>query len=482
MKKRRWLLPALLMTILVPVVSALIFSTRGLYAQRDAMVKMAQRYSQGLARSITREESGSPTETPLQRHRRMGLFLKMLTVGPPVPGWIAVVGPGGLKLQGSPGSRIVPEIAEKVNLALATGQMQTLTVQIDRHPPSAAAVCPYADGLRAIVVVISHYLVPGQMMRLTMFQPVAGIIASALALIGIFLLWRWCVLPLRSLASLVESLHWGRDVLKAPSPGPLPELREMRRALSELSRRAVDREELKRNYVGDIVRTQEEERSRLAREIHDSPLQTVSSLIQRVQLALRGLSKEQIDRERVSSHLSAAQEAAMNAVQEMRDVCDRLAPPWTSLGAARAFDEITRRLGRIHDIAVSVAVEGDDSFLTERDVLALSRIVQEAVANAARHGHARSAEVHLACSGGGATLTVVDDGSGIDREFDPEVLRVQGHRGIASMNERASLIGATFSIQPGPAGGTLITVTIPPDRPQPAGSLPAGADVAPRQE
>ena len=46
MKKRRWLLPALLMTILVPVVSALIFSTRGLYAQRDAMVKMAQRYSQ----------------------------------------------------------------------------------------------------------------------------------------------------------------------------------------------------------------------------------------------------------------------------------------------------------------------------------------------------------------------------------------------------------------------------------------------------
>ncbi|MBQ8091545.1 MAG: hypothetical protein IJ233_12460, partial [Pyramidobacter sp.] len=107
MKKRRWLLPALLMTILVPVVSALIFSTRGLYAQRDAMVKMAQRYSQGLARSITREESGSPTETPLQRHRRMGLFLKMLTVGPPVPGWIAGDGPGGIKLQGSPGSRIV---------------------------------------------------------------------------------------------------------------------------------------------------------------------------------------------------------------------------------------------------------------------------------------------------------------------------------------------------------------------------------------
>ena len=83
MKKRRWLLPVLLMIILVPVLSALIFSTRGLYAQRDAMVKMAERYSQTLARGIVRDESGSSTETPLQRHRRMGLFLKMLTVGPP---------------------------------------------------------------------------------------------------------------------------------------------------------------------------------------------------------------------------------------------------------------------------------------------------------------------------------------------------------------------------------------------------------------
>ena len=69
MKKRRWLLPVLLMIILVPVLSALIFSTRGLYAQRDAMVKMAERYSQTLARGIVRDESGSSTETPLQRHR-----------------------------------------------------------------------------------------------------------------------------------------------------------------------------------------------------------------------------------------------------------------------------------------------------------------------------------------------------------------------------------------------------------------------------
>jgi len=463
MKKRRWLLPCVLMMILVPILSALVFSGWGLYQQRQAMIVMAQRYAQGLARSIVREESGALGESPLMRHRRMGLFLKMLTMGPPVPGWIAIAGPGGIKLQGSPGSNITPQLALAVNKALATGAMQSATVISERHPPSAAAICPYPDGIRALVVVISHYLVPGTMMKIAMFQPVVSIIVSIAALIGIFLLWRWCVLPLRRLASTVETLHWGRDVLTAPSPGPLPELSEMQKALSELSVSAVDRETLKKNYVGDIVRTQEDERSRLAREIHDSPLQTVASLIQRIQMAQRGLDKPEVDREQIDRHLSVAKEAALNAVQDMRDVCDRLAPPWTSLGAVQAIDEICNRLSRTHGLNVDASVEGDDSSIDEKGVLTLCRIIQEAVANSARHGHAANVEVKLRCAGdGSAVLTVQDDGTGIDRELDPEVLRVGGHRGIAGMTERSSLIGASFSIVPGPRGGTLITVTIPP--------------------
>ncbi len=461
MKKRRWLLPAVLMAILVPVLSALVFSGWGLYQQRRAMVAMAQRYSQSLARGIVRDENDVTSESPLQRRRRMGLFLKMLAVGPPVPGWIAIVGPGGVRLQGSPGSRITPELAQKANEALATGEMQTATVYSDRRPPSAAAVCPYPDGARAVIVVISHYLVPGSMMKLLTFQPVVSIVVSAIALVGIFLLWRWCVLPLRALASRVEELNWGREVFDVPSPGPLPELLQMRGALSELSVGAVERETLKNNYVSDIVRTQEEERNRLAREIHDSPLQTVTSLIQRIQLAQRGLSKPEIDRERVLAHLSAASDAALNAVQEMRDVCDQLAPPWSSLGAVRALEEISNRLSRAYDVAVNCVVEGDDASLGEKVVLTLCRIIQEAVANSARHGHASTVDVKLVCGADGARLTVCDNGAGIDREFDPEVLRVQGHRGIAGMTERASLIGGTFSIEPLSGGGTRVTVAVP---------------------
>lgn len=463
MKKRRWLLPFVLMMILVPTLSALIFSWVGLYQQQHAMGEMAQRYAQSLARDIVREESGNTDETPLRRHRRMGLFLKMLTVGPPVPGWIATVGPGGIKMQGSPGSRITVDMVPAVNKALATGELQTMTLETnDKRPPAAVAVCPFPSRLRAIIVVISHYMVPGSMMRLITLQPVMSISVSFIALVGIFLLWRWCVIPLRRTAETVESVDWGHDQFNAGAPGPLPELREMHRALSDLSIRAIDRETLKKNYVGDIVRTQEEERTRLAREIHDSPLQTVASLIQRIQLALRGLAKTEIDKDRVRDHLTVANDAALTAVQEMRDVCDRLSPPWLTLGAARSLEEIANRLSRIHNVAVAASVAGNADDLAEKDVLALCRIIQEAVANSARHGHATSVDVKLDCTSEPRQLQILDNGCGIDRKFDPEVLRVQGHRGIASMSERAALMGGSFSITPGENGGTLITVSLPP--------------------
>jgi signal transduction histidine kinase len=461
MRKRRWLLPFILIIILVPVLSVLVFSGVGIYKQQHALVVMSQRYAEGLSRSIIQEEIGIPGESTLSRHRRLGLYLKMLTLGPPVPGWIAILGPNGVKLQGSPGSIITPAIAEKVNKALTTGEMQTMTVYSDRRPPSAAAIRPYPDGMRAVVVVISHYLVPGAMMRAIQFQPLMSIGVSFIALLGIFLLWRWCVMPLRRLASRVETMQWGKETLSERSSGPLPELRGMQQALTELSARAVDREKLKKNYVGDIVRTQEEERTRVAREIHDSPLQSVASLIQRIQLALRALGKSEPDVKRASGHLEAAQEAALSAVQDMRDVCDRLSPPWLALGAEKSVEEVCSRLSRIHNLSVSPTVTGHPEMLSEKDVLAVCRIIQEAAANAARHGHASEVKVSLDCTGDPYTLTITDNGTGIDRQFDPEVLRVQGHRGISSMTERASLIGGTFSIRRGDAGGTVITVTIP---------------------
>ncbi len=471
MKKRRWLLPFVLMMILVPTVSALVFSGFGLYHQQQAMETMAQQYSQNLAQSIVYGENGPSRERPLQRHRRMEMFLKMLTFGPPVPGWIATTGRGGMKLQGSPGSQITPPLQAAIRKALETGEMQSLTLKSDRHPPASATVCPYPDGVRTVVVVISHYLVPGPVMKAISFQPIVSIIVSVIALVGIFLLWRWCVMPLRNLAEKIESIEWGSETLDAGPSGPLPELREMKKALTELSASAVDRMIIKKNYVGDIVRTQEEERTRLAREIHDSPLQTVSSLIQRIQLALRGLSRDDVDRERIAAHLSAAQEAALAAVQDMRDVCDRLSPPWMSLGAERAVEEICNRLSRIHDVALTYAVTGNASSLDEKQLLALCRIIQEGVSNAVRHGHAHAVDVKLDCTAQPFRLTIRDDGEGIDSGIDPELLRVNGHRGIASMTERASLVGASFSISRGENGGTLITVTLPPisdEKPSPS--------------
>lgn len=455
-KTRRWLLPFILMMILLPTALALLFSGYGLYRQQRTIVAVAGRYARGLAKTIVHGQTARG-QSPLQRHQNMAYFLKLLTVGPPVPGWIATIGPGGIKLQGSPGSHITREISTVAREAISNREIRSFTLK-DGDQTAEVVICPYPDGLRALIVVISHYLVPGPMRQIATIQPVVSIIVSLIALCGIFLLWKWCVVPLRNLAGMIEHLHWGYDILPEKAHEPLPELREMHSALCELSVSAADREILKKNYVRDIVRTQEEERTRLAREIHDSSIQTVASLIQRIQLALRALSKDPLNRERVTKHLTVALDAAGMAVQEMRDVCNRLAPPWISLGASKAIEELSNRLRRLYNILIIENITGDDSSLSEKTVLSLARIIQEAVSNAVRHGKASEIKIDLTCHSNQFSLTVRDNGTGFHSLPDPELLRVRGHRGIAGMSERATLIGASFRIENLPEGGTLITV------------------------
>ena len=471
MARRRWLLPSLVAMIVVPLIAVLAFSGYGIYAQQRAMVKAAKDFAQTLAQNLAGEpvienmpihtrSSGQRVSVYLRRTRT----LKMLQSGPPVHGWVAMFDANGRLTQGSGGSREMPEITKAVKAALLTHTVQTSTVSIGRNPPSALAVAPCPDGRHAAVAVISHYLVPPNM-RFTInamsYHGYSTIAVLAIAVLGVFLLLRYCIWPLRSLAAQVGELKWGYDTLTVEKYEPLPELSQMQDALSDLSERAVDREQLKKNYVEDIVRTQEEERKRIARDIHDTALQTVSSTVQRIQLALRAMSKETPDLGRISSHLSLAQEAGKTAVQELRDACDKLAPPWLSLGAFRALEEFALRLSRTHGIDVSVTSAGDDKGLDEDRVQELCRIVQESAANAANHGHASKVDVSLDCEGDCYVLTVHDNGSGISGNLDPELLRVQGHRGLAGMKERAGYIGGSFSIGNAPEGGTLITVTIP---------------------
>lgn len=191
------------------------------------------------------------------------------------------------------------------------------------------------------------------------------------------------------------------------------------------------------------------ERARIARELHDGVAQEVLHLLaqaRRLNSAQPGPETEQL-----LTTAERALDASRAAISGLRAPLDEPLPA----ALERVGDELGRRLEldvRVHaeptvDVAPSV---GD----------ALVRIVGEALANAARHGHAHAAEVELTCgrAGGVVSLLVRDDGCG----FDPDPRRIpNGAFGIVSMRERAAAFGGRLTIRSQPGAGSELEVTLP---------------------
>jgi len=123
-------------------------------------------------------------------------------------------------------------------------------------------------------------------------------------------------------------------------------------------------------------------------------------------------------------------------------------------GALRSFCE---QFGSASAMAVTCKVEETARELSRGAALALFRITQEALGNAAKHASANHVSVRLERSNGTVTLTVSDDGVGFDRDR----LSASGGLGLVMMRERASQLNGTFEFESAPGRGTTIRVVIP---------------------
>jgi signal transduction histidine kinase len=197
-----------------------------------------------------------------------------------------------------------------------------------------------------------------------------------------------------------------------------------------------------------------QERSRLARELHDAVTQKLFSIRAHARAAAVLAAREPADPDRVRAEIDIVGELGAEAHAELRAVIDGLAPPDLRAGG---LTESLRRYavlaGRAHGIPVAVtAVELPA--LTGRQEAALDRVAQEALHNALRHAGAGAVRVRLARTARRVTLEVTDDGRG----FAPEA--PSGGMGLASMRERAAYAGGTLTITSG-TGGTLVRMSVP---------------------
>jgi len=199
----------------------------------------------------------------------------------------------------------------------------------------------------------------------------------------------------------------------------------------------------------------EEERKRIARELHDGIAQSLAALRIRLRLA-RGARTEE---ERLE-HLDEVSEAIGAATEEVRRIARGLRPPALDmLGLAPAIESHARTLSEATGITIESDLAPVGGHLTPEAELAIYRVFQEALSNVVRHSHARHVELRMHLRPGFVEASIRDDGRGFDVA---DALSEHGRGlGLFGMKERASYVGGRVDIESRPGGGTKVSVVIP---------------------
>jgi signal transduction histidine kinase len=270
---------------------------------------------------------------------------------------------------------------------------------------------------------------------------------------------RRIVQPIQQLENKAAALGWGNFEAIEEPVGGIAEIRKLQAELIHLAQKVKSAQKGLRGYIGAITMGQEEERRRLARELHDDTLQSLIALNQRIQLARLSLN----GREGVEM-LDEIQGLTEETIQNLRRFTRALRPIYLEdLGLVAALEMLTHEIEQASDLAVGFEKSGPQRRLETTQELALYRVAQEALSNVIRHAQARRAKVDLQFSDQAVVLEVTDDGRGFEVPDSPAEFAPSGHFGLLGMQERAELIGAKLEIKSAPGAGTRIRVELPLD-------------------
>lgn len=231
--------------------------------------------------------------------------------------------------------------------------------------------------------------------------------------------------------------------------------REVQQLYEELQRK----EELRSRLLEKVISAQEEERMRIARELHDETGQALTGIIMSLEAAEEALSREP---KATRQGLERAKSLAAHSIDAIRNLVVDLRPAaLDDLGlvpALRAFAE--SRLGE-KGIRLELKASGLKDRLSPPVETCIFRVVQEAVTNTVRHSGADWVRIHLQHESGRVSLVVEDDGQGFDIA---ELMSSEDSAralGLAGMKERIALLGGELVVESAPGQGTRIGATIP---------------------
>ena len=213
-----------------------------------------------------------------------------------------------------------------------------------------------------------------------------------------------------------------------------------------------------RAWAIEVLQAQEDERRRIAREIHDDPLQRLLQLARRLEVL--GSPTEQIDGLERVEQFATVREELLNVVGHLREVTRGLHPAGLDQhGLVAAVRGLVVDLEVDEGLTTDFIVTGDVVSGSHEAEVGLFRIVQEAVRNVIRHAHAATLVVSIHYADDCAHVTIVDDGVGFDVSRDSLVSG--NHLGILSMRERANLLDGHCEVSSTVGEGTTVEATVP---------------------
>ncbi len=213
-----------------------------------------------------------------------------------------------------------------------------------------------------------------------------------------------------------------------------------------------------RQFAQQVIQVEEDQRRRLARELHDEPLQLFLHLARR----LETLGNTGGVPETVATGLAETRNQALDAAARLRSLARDLRPPaLDQLGLVAALSSLVADVDDEGSESTQLSVQGSPTRLSSDVELGAFRIVQESLRNAQRHANAHHLRVNVEFQEAALHVTIVDDGTGFDQR---RALRSEGESpslGIVGMRERARLLGGSLTVRSTAGVGTVVEATLP---------------------
>ena len=290
---------------------------------------------------------------------------------------------------------------------------------------------------------------------------VSGVLLVGLVSLALVLLWavRRITTPIERMAEQAKQVASG-DYDAQVALSRVSELRTLGMAFNHMVTQLSAYRAGLQEYVASVTDSQEEERKRIARDLHDGTIQNLIAIGQRIELAREMLGEQTIEESK--AQLTETRAMVTDAIAGIRQFSRDLRPlALEDLGLLPALQYLVGRLEQAESLAAVLKVEGEPVGLTPDMEVAIFRITQEVLNNIRKHAQAAHVWVTVRFLPRQTLLEIRDDGVGFTVPENTTDLARKGSFGLLGLQERANLFGGDISIQSALGQGTIVRVILP---------------------